>query len=185
LELTCPFLAWTNQFTTSAYAQSLSIPSSREPSRSSSRETQAPKKSRFLHPEIHEHDNKENIPPIGLGITLSGSRNVTHSSEYTFGTSYLIPDIKVDSPEHAIADQYDEGFGEEPHGKVTKCALHGEECDGVSVGHLHLTETARQGCGFQEKYPTIRNGGREIVDWFRIINEERVSMGIAHIVRRD
>jgi hypothetical protein len=183
LELTYYFVAWMDQSTISAHGRLLSNPSSREPSRPSSREPQVAQKSRFLHPEIHKHDNKEKVPPVYLGKILSGSRTDRHSSEYAFDTSSLIPDIQIDNPEHTIADQYDKSFGEEPHGKVTKCMVHGDECDGVSVGHLHLTETARQGCGFQEKYPTIRNGGREILDWFRIMNEERVKMGMVPIVR--
>jgi hypothetical protein len=147
-----------------SYAKAASIPSSREPSRPSSRETSLSR--RALQSMIkYPQDNKENIPPIGLSTTP--------------------PKIQIGHRKQIIPVQYDKGFGEEPYGKVTKCALHGEVCDGVSVGHLHLTEATRQGRGFQESYPMIHRRGREIVDWVRIMNEERVQMGMVPIVHRD
>jgi hypothetical protein len=112
----------------------------------------------------YPQDNKENIPLIGLSTTL--------------------PKIQIGYRKQILPVQYGEGFGEEPYGKVTKCALHGEVCDGVSVRHLHLTEATRQGRGFQESYPMIHRSGREMVDWVRIMNEERVQMGMVPIVHR-
>jgi hypothetical protein len=146
-----------------SYTKAASIPSQREPSRPSSRDTSLSRR-RLYNKIQYPQDNKENIPPIGLGITL--------------------PKIQIGCREQTIPVQYDEGFGGERYGKVTKCALHGEECDGVSAGHLHLTEATRQGRGFQQSYRMIHRGGREMVDWVRIMNEERVQMGMVPIVHR-
>ena len=60
--------------------------------------------------------------------------------------------------------------------RLTKCALHGEMCDGEAVANLHLTEDARWGRGFKDCYPVVEGGGRIMIDWYKIMSEERMQM---------
>ncbi|KAH9871684.1 hypothetical protein J1614_005939 [Plenodomus biglobosus] len=60
---------------------------------------------------------------------------------------------------------------------VPKCPLHGAECDGESVTHVHQTEHARRGRGFRDLYPTITVGDRTIIDWARVMQQEKERMG--------
>ncbi|KAF2787432.1 hypothetical protein K505DRAFT_396698 [Melanomma pulvis-pyrius CBS 109.77] len=60
--------------------------------------------------------------------------------------------------------------------RVTKCAIHGEECDGKTVTNLHQTEKARRAMGFKDLYPVVESEGRVMVDWNRIVCEEKKRM---------
>jgi hypothetical protein len=56
-----------------------------------------------------------------------------------------------------------------------RCAIHGGECDGVSVSTTWKTQQARETTGFKDLYPLVRGvDGREMVDWERLLMEERV-----------
>lgn len=67
-------------------------------------------------------------------------------------------------------------IGEEAaKGAIPKCMIHGENCDGETVTHPHLTEQVRKGIGFRDLYPTIEAGGRTMVDWARLLEEERAA----------
>lgn len=57
--------------------------------------------------------------------------------------------------------------------RVKPCAIHGEECDGVSVEGACLTEETKNGLGFVEEVPMIEIGGREMVDWAGLLQEAR------------
>jgi hypothetical protein len=60
-----------------------------------------------------------------------------------------------------------------------KCAIHGGTCDGKTVTGLRMTERAVWGKGFVESVPTIKGEGEELtimVDWARIMDEERAKM---------
>ncbi|KAI8937227.1 hypothetical protein NX059_006436 [Plenodomus lindquistii] len=59
-----------------------------------------------------------------------------------------------------------------------KCTLHGEDCDGETVTHLHHTEQCRRDRGFAEAYPMITVGGRTMIDWAKIMSEEKAKMGL-------
>ena len=63
-----------------------------------------------------------------------------------------------------------------PELKVLKCPLHGGACDGVSVAEPHLTEQCRLRRGFRDLYPVLRQGGRTMVDWERVMREEKSKM---------
>jgi len=57
--------------------------------------------------------------------------------------------------------------------RVPKCALHGEDCDGVSVAGTWKTKLAQETTGFREVYPMLAGaGGRVMVDWMGLLREE-------------
>jgi hypothetical protein len=57
-----------------------------------------------------------------------------------------------------------------------KCALHGGDCDGVSTSMTWKTQHAKETTGFRDLYPVVRGvDGREMVDWERLMMEERAS----------
>ncbi|KZM21960.1 uncharacterized protein EKO05_0005068 [Ascochyta rabiei] len=58
-------------------------------------------------------------------------------------------------------------------GRVAPCAIDGEECGGVATAESWLTERARCGKGFVEKLPMVEGGGRMMVDWMRLLVEEK------------
>ncbi|KAF2748192.1 hypothetical protein M011DRAFT_467232 [Sporormia fimetaria CBS 119925] len=53
--------------------------------------------------------------------------------------------------------------------QLTKCAIHGEDCDGVTVTQVHLTEQQRRSGGFAAEYPMIERNGRVMIDWEQIL----------------
>lgn len=58
--------------------------------------------------------------------------------------------------------------------QATKCALHGEDCDGVYVAETWRTQRARETVGMREVVPMVRGeGGREMVDWMGLVGEAR------------
>lgn len=59
--------------------------------------------------------------------------------------------------------------------RVTKCTLHGEGCTGMGVDNEHLTARMFRTKGFVDEYPTIVREGRVIVDWQKILFEEKVA----------
>jgi hypothetical protein len=55
------------------------------------------------------------------------------------------------------------------------CALHGEECDGVSVAETWKTRHAEETTGFKEPVPVVGGAGeRVMVDWARLLKEEQM-----------
>jgi hypothetical protein len=55
------------------------------------------------------------------------------------------------------------------------CALHGEECDGVSVAETWKTRHAEETTGFKEPVPVVEGAGdRTMVDWARLLKEEQM-----------
>jgi hypothetical protein len=55
------------------------------------------------------------------------------------------------------------------------CALHGEECDGVSVVETWKTRHAEETTGFKEPVPVVKGAGeRVMVDWARLLKEEQM-----------
>ncbi|KAH3946303.1 hypothetical protein HBI56_110880 [Parastagonospora nodorum] len=76
----------------------------------------------------------------------------------------------------ALNQAYNAGrMGEEGVGaRAPKCAVHGEECDGVAVMETWKTERAQQTSGFREVYPMIEGeGARVMVDWAHLLREEQ------------
>jgi hypothetical protein len=58
--------------------------------------------------------------------------------------------------------------------RTPKCALHGEECDGVTVTETWKTQRARETTGFKDLYPVVSGAGdRVMVDWMKLLAEER------------
>ncbi|PSN66755.1 hypothetical protein BS50DRAFT_666735 [Corynespora cassiicola Philippines] len=60
--------------------------------------------------------------------------------------------------------------------RVTKCPIHGEGCDGVSVQQSHCTLNVREeGRGFKDLYPLIKgdDGERVMIDWVTLLQEAR------------
>jgi len=71
---------------------------------------------------------------------------------------------------------YNEGrMGEDGVGvRAPKCAIHGEQCDGVTVTETWKTERAQQTGGFRDVYPMIEgDGARILVDWARLLRQEQ------------
>ncbi|KAF3036107.1 hypothetical protein E8E11_003707 [Didymella keratinophila] len=62
--------------------------------------------------------------------------------------------------------------------RVAPCPIHGEGCDGVSVERDCLTEETKKGLGFVEEVSIIERGGRQMVDWARLLEEARVEEGV-------
>jgi hypothetical protein len=61
--------------------------------------------------------------------------------------------------------------------RLPKCALHGEECDGVSVAETWKTQHANETTGFKELYPVVEGAGdRIMVDWHQLLREEQVAL---------
>jgi hypothetical protein len=55
------------------------------------------------------------------------------------------------------------------------CALHGEECDGVSTSETWKTKNAEQTTGFAEPVPVVQGAGdRVMVDWHSLLKEEQM-----------
>lgn len=61
--------------------------------------------------------------------------------------------------------------------RVPPCAIHGEECDGVATDRLWLSEEVRRGMGFVGEVPVVDCGGRVMVDWAGLLEEERARGG--------
>jgi hypothetical protein len=62
------------------------------------------------------------------------------------------------------------------HPRAPKCAIHDETCDGKYVEWLHVTERSRQGSGFVDLFPFIKEEGKEervMIDWATMRDEER------------
>lgn len=58
--------------------------------------------------------------------------------------------------------------------RAPKCAIHREECDGVTVTETWKTERAQQTSGFREVYPMIEgDGARVMVDWAHLLRVEQ------------
>jgi hypothetical protein len=73
--------------------------------------------------------------------------------------------------DHALAVRYlAHPVGPE---RVKPCAIHGEECDGVSVGRACLTEETRRGLGFVEEVPVIAPEDKQMVDWASLLEEAK------------
>lgn len=56
---------------------------------------------------------------------------------------------------------------------VLKCAVHGDDCDGVTVTNDHLTLATRKSRGFKEPYPVLVSEDRSMIDWYTLLQEER------------
>ncbi|KAF2653284.1 hypothetical protein K491DRAFT_718216 [Lophiostoma macrostomum CBS 122681] len=63
-----------------------------------------------------------------------------------------------------------------PSRNVLKCPLHDGACDGVSVVEPHLTEQCRLGRGFKDLYPVLQKGDRTMIDWEKVMAEEKAKM---------
>lgn len=61
--------------------------------------------------------------------------------------------------------------------RVAPCAIHGEECDGVATAEKWLMEETKVRRGFVEDIPQIYGTGRVMVDWARLLVEERAGGG--------
>ncbi|KAJ4382444.1 hypothetical protein N0V86_002779 [Didymella sp. IMI 355093] len=62
--------------------------------------------------------------------------------------------------------------------RAKPCAIHGEECDGVSVERACLTEETRWELGFVEEVPVISRGDKQMVDWASLLEEARAEKRI-------
>jgi hypothetical protein len=61
--------------------------------------------------------------------------------------------------------------------RMPKCALHGEGCDGVAVSETWRTQHAKETMGFKDLYPVVEGaGGRVMVDWQKLVREEKERM---------
>jgi hypothetical protein len=56
---------------------------------------------------------------------------------------------------------------------VLKCPLHGGDCDGVTVTNLHVTAQARQKREFAWQPPMLHVLGRQMVDWWTMVQDAR------------
>lgn len=93
--------------------------------------------------------------PRAHSVALNEAYNLNNpenSSPYLFGTT----EAEVESAAE----------------RVTKCALHGDECDGFTVANLHATEHAKRTQGFKEQYPAVMHGGRKMIHWHALLVEE-------------
>lgn len=61
--------------------------------------------------------------------------------------------------------------------RVKPCAIHGGECDGVSVERVCLTEETKKGLGFIEKVLMIEAGGSQMVNWAVLLQEAKAERG--------
>jgi hypothetical protein len=68
-------------------------------------------------------------------------------------------------------DEKKDDDGEEK--EKEKCAIHGNGCGGVAVLERHRTEDARLTSGILGEVPMMECLGREMVDWARVVEEER------------
>ncbi|KAF3042467.1 hypothetical protein E8E12_009900 [Didymella heteroderae] len=62
--------------------------------------------------------------------------------------------------------------------RVKPCAIHGEECDGVSVERACLTEETKKGVGFVEEVPLLEARGRQMVNWEVLLEEARAEEAV-------
>ncbi|KAJ4993941.1 hypothetical protein SVAN01_00418 [Stagonosporopsis vannaccii] len=53
------------------------------------------------------------------------------------------------------------------------CAVYGDSCVGFSTERVWKTQQTRLGCGLLEDVPMVFAGGREMVDWVRLLREAR------------
>lgn len=59
------------------------------------------------------------------------------------------------------------------HARIPKCAIHGEECDGVTVTETYRTQHAKNTSGFKDLYPVVNGAGeRQMVDWYGLLRDE-------------
>jgi hypothetical protein len=62
--------------------------------------------------------------------------------------------------------------------RLPMCALHGEDCDGVSVAETWKTQHAKNTTVFKELFPVVQGASdRVMVDWHRLLREEQMAMG--------
>lgn len=61
-------------------------------------------------------------------------------------------------------------------GRLTRCPVHDEPCDGETVTNNHLSKTTSEKRGFKELYPVVENLGRRMVDWKTIMDEEKTKV---------
>lgn len=65
------------------------------------------------------------------------------------------------------------GVGLNGGARTAPCAIHGEECDGVSTERMWKTEETKRSRGFMEEVPMVDAGGRVMVDWARLLEEAK------------
>ncbi|KAF1999677.1 hypothetical protein P154DRAFT_216778 [Amniculicola lignicola CBS 123094] len=129
-------------------------------------------RSSSINPYQHVAAGENTVNPISG--PSSAFANYQHSG-YVFGTTfndgqtYLTPNFPSHKKGPVVREQ------PKP---ILKCVIHGEDCDGETVTHEHVTLQVGNSRGFRELYPSIEAGGRKMVDWAKILQEEKQKMGL-------
>lgn len=123
---------------------------------------------------------------VGL-VRLGAIRG--HSSPFTNNNYFEANSPTEDGPSHhSSAVGYLPGLGDHALSagdlarpgiseRVKPCAIHGEECDGVSIERACLTEETKKGFGFVGEVPMIEAGGSQMVDWAALLQEAKAEEG--------
>ena len=132
------------------------------------------------------------LRPVSSHVSLARLGAIRgHSSPYA-NTRFLEANSEVDDfpsrPSSAVG--YLPGLGDHAlsagdlarstvPARVKPCAIHGEECDGVTVERACLIEETKKGFGFvEEEVPIIERGGRQMVDWASLLEEARTEKDV-------
>ena len=114
-----------------------------------------------MNSDLGRHSSRKSTQEPSIPLSFSRPRRAT----LALNAAYNLSRAQDFSTGGFVFGTTDSALATEEKLTVTKCAVHGENCDRDTVENWHLTESMCRSLEFKNLYPTIENKGRKIVDW--------------------